>query len=92
MKITNIFIKLVIVLLAIYSGELQWILKDNLISYDNDEVYERNETVNAMFLLVCIDKKARTILCVNVSILQIIDYLDSLTYSVSIVACDGKCI
>ena len=64
-------------LLAIYSGDLQWILKDNLISYDNDEVYERNETVNAMFLLVCIDKKASISLCVNVSILQIIDYLDN---------------
>ena len=39
-----------IVLLAIYSGDLQWILKDNLISYDNDEVYERNETENALFI------------------------------------------
>ena len=39
-----------VVLLAIYSGDLQWILKDNLISYDNDEVYERNETENALFI------------------------------------------
>ena len=67
-------------------------MKDNLIFYDNNEVNERNETVNVIFLHVCIDKSARIYLFVNVSILQIIDYLDSLTYSVSIVACDGKCI